>query len=72
MTDPRLKKEINYDHSCKKCQYNLGDICLGFGERTDNGELTLGMPIEEAESMFPYGCEEFQISFDAYEAKSEE
>ena len=68
-TDPRLRHTINTDNSCDTCQYNMGDICMGFGERPDNGELTFEMEMEQAKALFPYGCEEYKISFTAYEEK---
>lgn len=35
---------------------------MGYGKRTDNGEYTYGMPIEDAIKMFPNGCEDYGIS----------
>ena len=62
--DARLRRRnINPDSdSCDSCQYNLGDVCAGFGEREDVDELTFGMPIEDAKAMFPYGCDEYTVS----------
>ena len=69
-TDARLRRITKDDDSCDKCQFNLGDICAGFGERRDNGELTFGMGMEQAKAMFPNGCEEYKISFGASEEKA--
>jgi hypothetical protein len=33
--------------------------------RKDNGRDTYGMPIEEAEKMFPDGCDYWDVSLDA-------
>lgn len=52
--------------SCDTCEFNFGTICAGHGERTDNGEDTYGMPIEEAEKMFPEGCSSYGISLRAF------
>ena len=70
--DPRLnlRKVLSDKETCATCQYNLGDICAGFGERSDNGELTFGMPIEETKAMFPQGCEEYTVSAEAYQDQS--
>lgn len=50
---------------CDTCEF-FNCVCMGFGKRTDNGEYTYGMPIEEAIRMFPNGCEDYGISLDAY------
>lgn len=34
--------------------------------RTDNGEKTYGMSIDEAKMMFPNGCKDYGISLDAF------
>ena len=41
-------------------------VSKGSGVRTDNNESTYGMPIEEAEKMFPNGCEDWGISLEAF------
>lgn len=51
--------------SCKTCEF-YSSVCMGTGKRTDNGGLTYGMPIEEAEKMFPNGCEDWGVSLMAY------
>lgn len=51
---------------CNTCEFNFGTVCAGYGTRTDNNEPTYGMPMEEAEKMFPNGCEDYGISFKAY------
>ncbi len=52
--------------SCETCEFNFGDVCAGHGVRTDNKEDTYGMPMGEAEAMFPNGCEDWGISLDAF------
>ncbi len=52
--------------SCATCEFNFGNVCAGHGERTDNKEDTYGMPMEEAEAMFPNGCADWGISLDAF------
>ena len=54
------------DHNCSTCEFNFGNVCAGYGKRTDNGESTYGMPMDEAEKMFPNGCEDWGISFGAF------
>ena len=39
---------------------------MGYGKRTDNGEYTYGMPIDEAIKRFPDGCSDWGISLGAY------
>lgn len=51
---------------CATCEFNFGTVCAGYGTRTDNNEPTYGMPMEEAEKMFPNGCEDYSISAYAY------
>ena len=60
-----VKKEV--ERCCGTCEFNAGIACMGYGKRTDNGKDTYGMPIEEAEDMFPDGCEDWGISFSAYQ-----
>jgi len=71
--DPRLaRRNVNPDtDSCETCQYNFDDICVGYGERTDNEELTFGMPMDLAKEMFPDGCECYSISSTAYNKERE-
>lgn len=52
--------------SCDTCEFNFGDVCAGYGTRTDNGKNTYGMHIEEASKMFPHGCEDYGISLTAF------
>lgn len=56
---------------CDTCEFNAGKVCMGFGKRTDNGENTYGMPIEDAKAMFPDGCEDWGLSYPAYVASME-
>lgn len=51
---------------CNTCEFNTGSVCMGYGRRTDNGKDTYGMTINEAENMFPDGCEDWGISLDAF------
>lgn len=51
---------------CATCEFNAGNVCMGSGIRTDNGENTYGMKMEEAEKMFPDGCEDWGISLNAF------
>ncbi len=60
MTPKLLKK------CCDTCEFNFGTVCAGYGTRTDNNESTYGMPMEEAEKMFPNGCEDYGISAEAF------
>lgn len=54
------------EKSCLTCEFNFGDVCAGHGVRTDNGQDTYGMDIEEARKMFLDGCEDYGISLDAF------
>ncbi|MHC1694945.1 MAG: hypothetical protein AB9835_06690 [Eubacteriales bacterium] len=54
------------DRNCSTCEFNFGDVCAGHGVRNDNGEDTYGMPIEEADKMFPDGCDDFGISLASF------
>ena len=54
------------EKSCTTCEFNLDNMCAGYGTRTDNGQETYGMPMEEAEKMFPTGCADYGISLDAF------
>lgn len=54
------------EQSCATCEFNFGSVCAGYGTRTDNGEKTYGMSMDEAEAMFPQGCEDYGISLDAF------
>lgn len=61
----RAEKEIK--KCCANCESNFGNVCAGSGKRTDNGESTYGMPMNEAETMFPDGCESYGYSLHAFE-----
>ena len=52
--------------SCKTCEFNFGTVCAGYGKRTDNGKDTYGMPMDEAEVMFPHGCSDYGVSLDGF------
>ena len=54
------------EKSCATCEFNFGNVCVGYGTRTDNGRETYGMPMEEAEKMFPTGCADYGISLEAF------
>lgn len=54
------------ERNCGTCEFNAGTVCMGSGRRTDNNENTYGMPIEEAEKMFPNGCGDWGISLQAF------
>lgn len=54
------------EQSCETCEFNCGSVCAGYGTRIDNGEKTYGMPMDEAEEMFPQGCEDYGISLGAF------
>ena len=58
--------------SCETCEFNFGNVCAGGGTRDDNGKSTYGMPMEEAEAMFPNGCDSWGISLSAYEMFDED
>ena len=65
----RMKAETGdklVEQSCATCEFNFGNVCAGYGTRTDNGKNTYGMPMDEAEKMFPDGCEDYGISLDAF------
>lgn len=61
--DPGVKL---VEQNCSICEFNFGDVCAGHGTRTDNGQDTYGMPMEDAEKMFPDGCDDYGISLDAF------
>lgn len=54
------------EKGCYTCEFNAGIACMGYGKRKDNGKDTYGMPIEEAEKMFPNGCSDWGISLEAF------
>lgn len=60
MEDKKVEK------SCITCEFNFGDVCAGYGTRTDTGKETYGMPMEDAEKMFPSGCDDYGISLEAF------
>lgn len=59
------------EKNCSTCEFNAGIVCMGSGKRTDNKENTYGMPIEEAEKMFPNGCNDWGISLNAFIEENE-
>lgn len=59
------------EKSCAICEFNAGIACMGYGKRTDNNKDTYGMPIEDAEKMFPDGCDDWGISLSAYITENE-
>lgn len=59
------KEEKKIKPSCDSCEFNFGTVCAGYGTRTDNGEYTYGMPMDEAQKMFPKGCRDYGIALDA-------
>lgn len=54
------------EQNCSTCEFNFGTVCVGYGKRTDIGGYTYGMFMEQAEAMFPNGCEDWGISLDAF------
>lgn len=54
------------EQNCSTCEFNFGNVCAGHGNRIDNGQDTYGMPMEEADKMFPNGCDDYGISLDAF------
>lgn len=54
------------EQNCSTCEFSFGDVCAGHGVRSDNSEDTYGMPIEEADKMFPDGCDDYGSSLDAF------
>lgn len=61
------KEGVLMPKCCYSCVFDFGTVCAGGAKRTDNGESTYGMPMEEAEAMFPNGCEDYEIALWAYE-----
>lgn len=71
MEDKGRKKKVNsvdkmVSIDCSTCEFNFGNVCAGHGTRTDNGEDTYGMPMDQASKMFPQGCDDYGISLDAF------
>lgn len=66
---PGRESDETVGRTCGTCEFNTGAACGGSGRRTDTGENTYGMPIEEAARMFPHGCSDWGISLDAYIAQ---
>ena len=65
----RMKPDLGdklVEQACATCEFNFAAVCAGYGTRTDNGEKTYGMSMDEAEDMFPQGCEDYGISLDAF------
>lgn len=66
MHNDDLKKNNNHvEECCETCEF-FNAYCMGYGTRTDNGEPTYGMPIDDAIKMFPHGCDDWGISFSAF------
>lgn len=59
-------RDKQVEQNCSTCEFNFGEVCAGYGTRTDNGQETYGMPMEEAEKMFLDGCDDYGISLDAF------
>ena len=62
----RIYKEFRIKPSCNSCEFNFGNVCAGHGTRTDNQEDTYGSLISEMVNMFPSGCDDWNISFEAF------
>ena len=62
--DSMSKEKVN--QCCSTCEFNAGIVCMGYGKRIDNEEYTYGMPIKDAEKMFPHGCEDWGVSLSAF------
>ncbi|SEA94129.1 hypothetical protein SAMN05216349_1613 [Oribacterium sp. KHPX15] len=58
--------------SCDNCEFNFGYVCAGYGRRTDNGEYTYGMSMDEVKKMFTHGCDDWGISLEAFIEVEEE
>lgn len=58
--------DILVEENCSTCEFNFGTVCAGYGKRTDNGDSTYGMPMDEAMVMFPEGCKDYGISLNAF------
>lgn len=56
-----VSDEEPIERNCTTCEF-YNTVCMGYGKRTDNGDYTYGMPIEEALEMFPNGCEDYGVS----------
>ena len=67
ISDKCYRSGVLVPMSCDICEYNMGVVCAGTGKRLDNGEEKYGMPIEEAQAMFPNGCDEYSIAFHAFD-----
>ena len=65
-----ISKEEPLERNCTTCEF-YSNVCKGYGTRTDTGEDTSGMPIEEALEMFPNWCDSYGISLAAYEILEE-
>lgn len=52
--------------SCLTCDFNFGGVCAGHGLRPDNNLDTYGMSIDESSSLFPSGCQDYDISFSEF------
>ena len=52
--------------TCEFCMPVKGElICAGYGELSD-GRITYGMKIEETEKLFPNGCSDYGVSYQAF------
>lgn len=54
------------EKNCSTCEFNFGEICAGHDIRIDNGKDIYGSKIEDMQKMFPNGCKDWGISFDAF------
>lgn len=62
---------MNYEQEitkkcCNTCEFNFGNVCAGYGTRTDNKKDTYGSDIDEMKNMFPAGCEDYDIDFNSF------
>lgn len=54
------------DQNCSTCEFNFGNVCAEHVIRLDDGQDIYGMPMEEADKMFANGCDDYEISLDAF------
>lgn len=61
----RESKGVYIDASCDNCEFNCGELCMGYGQTKDN-QSTYGKLISELKGEFVNGCADWEISISGF------
>lgn len=61
----QMKIEKKIKANCHSCEFNFHGICAGHGRIAEIHD-TYDMPIKSTLALFPKGCGDYGISFDAF------